>query len=498
MITLVILDGFGERKEAFGNAIKSQGTPFLDKLKKKYPHTLLDASGLAVGLPEGVMGNSEVGHLTLGTGRRNLQDLVLINSEIENKSFFENSALKKALKHAEKGALHILGLLSDGDVHSEINHLFAILEAAKKYKIKNIFIHAIMDGRDTRPTDGQKFIEMTEEKIKGTNAKLVSLIGRAYAMDREKRYDRIEKAYRLYTEGKGEKFASAGEAIKHSYDEGITDEFVEPKIIDGFKPFSKNDSVIFFNYRSDRARELSFAFCDKEFKEFKTKPLENFLFSAMTEYSDKLKDVNTLYPPKPIKDNLAAILSKNGKKQFHISETTKYAHVTFFFNGGIEKPYEGEERKLIDSINTTDFAPYPKMRAIEITHELLDAIASNKFDFLLVNYSNTDMIGHTGNFNSAKAAVECVDKQAYAIALATLMAGGECIITADHGNAEEMIDKKGNKITSHTTNPVPVIFVSEKNKKIKLKKHKSISSIAPTILKLFGIEIPKTFDEPLF
>ena len=498
MITLVVLDGFGEKKETFGNAIKSQGTPYLDKLKKKYPNTLLDASQEAVGLPKGVMGNSEVGHLTLGTGRKNLQDLVLINSEIENKKFFENTALKKALKHAEKGNLHIVGLLSDKGVHSDLNHMFAILDAAKKYKIKNIFIHAIMDGRDSSPTSGQNYIKITEEKIKGTNVKIASLVGRAYAMDREKRFDRIEKAYNLYVEGKGEKFSSANEAIKHSYDEGVTDEFVEPKVIEGFKPFSNNDSVIFFNYRADRARELTSVFCDKDFREFKTKPLENFLFTAMAEYSDKLKNVNTLYPPKPIKDNLACVLSQNGKKQFHISETTKYAHVTFFFNGGIEKPYKGEERKLIDSINTTDFAPYPKMRAIEITQELLDAIASNKFDFLLVNYSNTDMIGHTGNFNSAKAAVECVDKQAYAVALATLMAGGECIITADHGNAEEMMDKKGNKITSHTCNPVPMILVSEKNKKAKLKKHKSISSIAPTILKLMGIDIPKTYDEPLF
>ena len=237
---------------------------------------------------------------------------------------------------------------------------------------------------------------------------------------------------------------------------------------------------------------------DDNFSEFETKKIKNFLYTAMTEYSDKLKNLNTMYPPIVVEDNLASVLSKNGKTQFHIAETTKYAHITFFFNGGIEKPYEGEDRKLIDSINVPDFSAYPKMRANEITTEVLDAIASNKYDFVLVNYSNPDMIGHTGNFKSAKEAIECVDKQAYAVALATLMAGGECIITADHGNAEEMIDKNGNKLTKHTTNPVPVILVSEKNKNAKLKKGKSLTSIAPTVLKLLGIEKPDTYDDPIF
>lgn len=500
MVTLVILDGFGEKRQKFGNAIKSQGTPYLDKLKKMYPHTLIQASGEYVGLPKGVMGNSEVGHLTLGSGRVILQDLKLIDSEIENGKFYKNPALIKALTHAEKNKsnLHIMGLLSNGGVHSSIEHLFAILDMAKNFDIKNIYIHAILDGRDTGVQDGIKFIQQTEENIAGTNAKIATIVGRIYAMDREQRYDRVKRAYDMLYNGVGTKADSPETAVKESYSNGINDEYFEPTIIDPNATIKDNDSFIFYNYRSDRAREITFAMTDDNFSEFETKKIKNFLYTAMTEYSDKLKNLNTMYPPIVVEDNLASVLSKNGKTQFHIAETTKYAHVTFFFNGGIEEPYKGEDRKLIDSINVPDFSAYPKMRANEITTEVLDAIASNKYDFVLVNYSNPDMIGHTGNFKSAKEAIECVDKQAYAVALATLMAGGECIITADHGNAEEMIDKNGNKLTKHTTNPVPVILVSEKNKNAKLKKGKSLTSIAPTVLKLLGIEKPDTYDDPIF
>jgi len=392
--------------------------------------------------------------------------------------------------------LHLMGLLSNGGVHSSIDHLFAILDLAKNFDIKNIYIHAILDGRDTGVRDGLKFVEKTELKIEGTNAKIGTIIGRVYAMDREKRYDRVEKAYRLLFNSKGKKEPSAIEAVKSSYENGVYDEYFEPVVVEDCA-IKENDSFLFFNYRSDRARELAFAMTDPTFKEFKTSSTK-FLFTAMTQYADELAHLNTLYPPIVVKDNLASILSANNKTQFHISETTKYAHVTFFFNGGIEKPYEGEERKLIDSVNTKDFSNYPQMRAFEITTETMEAIASQKYDFVLVNFSNPDMIGHTGNFNSTKQAVECVDKQAYAVALATLMAGGDCIICADHGNAEEMFDKDGNKLTKHTTNPVPMILVSEKHKKAKLKKHMSLTSIAPTVLKLLGLEIPSTYDKPIF
>lgn len=500
MVTLVVLDGFGESKETYGNAIKSQGTPHLDKLKKMYPNTLLYASEEAVGLPKGVMGGSEVGHLTMGSGRTILQDLKLINSEIDNGEFFKNPALIKALSHAEKNNsnLHLMGLTSDAGVHSDINHLFSILEFAKNFDIKNIYIHIISDGRDTKVKDCLKFVNQIEDKIAGTNAKIGSIIGRVYAMDRESRYDRVEKAYKLLTEGIGEIFENAKTALEANYERGIFDEFIEPAIIDENSTIKDNDSFIFFNFRADRAREITYALTNENFTEFKTKKFKNFLYTAMCEYSDNLKNLNTLYRPAIIEDNLASILSKNGKTQFHIAETTKYAHVTFFFNGEIEKAYEGEDRKLIESINTKDYSNHPKMRAIEITQETLEAIASDKYDFILVNYSNPDMVGHTGNFNATKEAIECVEKQAYAVALATLMAGGECIITSDHGNAEKMFDKDGNKITSHTCNRVPFILVSEKHKKAKLKKGKSLTAIAATILKMLELEIPTTYDEPLF
>lgn len=500
MVTLIILDGFGISKEKFGNAITSAGTPNLDKLIRMYPNTTLKASGNAVGLPEGQMGNSEVGHLTLGGGRVILQDLMKIDNDIKTKAFFNNKNLLKALNHAKekKSALHIMGLLSDGGVHSHINHLFAIIDMAKQNGLKKVYIHAFLDGRDTLYNSGKGYIQQLEDKLKGTDYKIASLSGRIYAMDREQRYERLQKAYNVIIYGENYKDESALDAIEDSYKQGVYDEFVEPILLVKDATIKDDDSVIFFNYRSDRARELTSALTDENFNHFKTKKFKNLLFSPMEEYSAEFKKLNVIYPPETIEDNLSAIISKNGLKQFHIAETTKYAHVTFFFNGGIEKPYEGEDRKLIESIDTQDFSYYPKMKAIEITEATLDAIASAKYDFVLVNYSNPDMIGHTGNFEATKQAIACVEKQAYALALATLMAGGDCIITADHGNAEYMIDKNGKKITSHTTNPVPVILVSERYKKVRLKRGCSIANIAPTVLKLLNLEIPSTMEKSLF
>ena len=500
MVTLIILHGFGISKEKFGNAITSAGTPNLDKLIRMYPNTTLKASGNAVGLPEGQMGNSEVGHLTLGGGRVILQDLMKIDNDIKTKAFFNNKNLLKALNHAKEknSALHIMGLLSDGGVHSHINHLFAIIDMAKQKGLKKVYIHAFLDGRDTLYNSGKGYIQQLEDKLKGTDYKIASLSGRIYAMDREQRYERLQKAYNVLIYGENYKDESALDAIEDSYKQGVYDEFVEPILLVKDATIKDDDSVIFFNYRSDRARELTSALTDENFNHFKTKKFKNLLFSPMEEYSAEFKKLNVIYPPETIEDNLSAIISKNGLKQFHIAETTKYAHVTFFFNGGIEKPYEGEDRKLIESIDTQDFSYYPKMKAIEITEATLDAIASAKYDFVLVNYSNPDMIGHTGNFEATKQAIACVEKQAYALALATLMAGGDCIITADHGNAEYMIDKNGKKITSHTTNPVPVILVSERYKKVRLKRGCSIANIAPTVLKLLNLEIPSTMEKSLF
>lgn len=500
MVTLVILDGFGEKKEKFGNAIKSQGTPYLDKLKKEYPHTLIEASGKAVGLPEGVIGNSEAGHLTLGAGRVIYQDLSLIDNEIENGNFFKNPQLIKALRHAEKNKsnFHIMGIMSDGRVHSDIAHLYAILELAKNYDINHIYIHFFSDGRDVPIQSAKKYIQDLESRTKGSNVSIGTIVGRVL-LDRELKYERVKKMYDLLVFGKGEKANSAQEAVDINYERGITDEYLEPFVIDENSLIKDNDSLLFYDYRTDREREITYAFTDPNFKEFETKKFNNFLFTQMTQYAEDLAHLNTVFPPKIVNDNLSAVLSQNGKTQFHIAETTKYMHVTYFFNGTVDKPYEGEDRKLIDTIPTDDYAKYPKMRAIEITEAVLEAIASDKYDFILVNYSNPDMLGHTGNFNSTKEAIECVDKQAYAVALATLMAGGDCIITADHGNAEEMFDREGNKLTKHTTNPVPVILVSRNHPEIKrLKKGKTLTSIAPTVLKLLGIQSPTTYDEPLY
>lgn len=495
MITLIILDGYGIRKESFGNAVKAAGMPNMHKLMKKYPHTQLKASGEAVGLPEGQMGNSEVGHLTIGAGRVIYQDLMKINKDIESGEFANNKALIKALKHAEKyGRLHVMGLLSNGGVHSHIDHLFAILEESKKYDIKEIYIHAFTDGRDTPQTSAIDFVKDLEKKLP-QNAKIGSVCGRVYVMDRENRWDRVEKAYNMMTSGKVNG-KNIEKTIEDSYEKGIYDEFLEPQLIEKDAKILDNDSVIFYNYRSDRAREITHAFTDENFDKFKVKKFKNLLYSPMEEYSVEFKDLNTLYPPEKVEDNLTAIISKNGLKQYHISETTKYAHVTFFLNGGIEDPYQNEDRKLIDSIETTNFEYYPAMRANEITTDLLDAIASGSYDFLVVNFSNLDMIGHTGNFNATRDACEIVDKCAYATALATLMAGGEAIITADHGNAEFMFDEKGNKSTTHTTNPVPFILVSNK-KKYRLKKNMTLANIASTILKLLDIEIPQSMEEPI-
>ena len=499
MVTLCILDGFGISEKTHGNAIKSQGTPWLDKLKAEFPNTLIKASGEAVGLPEGQMGNSEVGHLTIGSGRIIEQDLLHIDNEIKNGNFQKNKSVVKALEYAQNNGtnLHILGLVSDGGVHSKIDHLFAILDCAKAYKIKNIFIHAITDGRDTSVTSGINFLEKLSEKIKGTNAKIATICGRVYAMDREKRYDRVQKAYNLFVYGEGEKFDDFKTAMESSYANGVTDEFCNPMILDKNGVIKNGDSIIFFNFRSDRAREITFALTDPNFNEFKVEKFDKILFTPMQEYAKELSHLNTIYPPKIIEDSLAFYVSKAGMKQFHISETTKYAHVTFFFNGGIEKSFEGEERKLIDSYNDKNFAVHPKMRAPEITEELLKAIDSKKYGFILVNFSNPDMIGHTGDFEAAKIAVKECDEDAFKVAMETLKVGGDCIIIADHGNCEEMIDDDGNVLTQHTTNPVPFILVSEKFKNAKLKQDGTLANVSATVLELLNLEVPKTMQNSM-
>ncbi len=498
MVTLCILDGFGINENEQGNAIKLQGTPNLNKLNE-YPTTTLQASGLAVGLTEGQMGNSEVGHLNLGAGRVIYQDLPKINNEIANGNFFKNPAFLEVMNHVlnNNSNLHLMGLLSDAGVHAHINHLKALVEMANVLGIKNIYIHALTDGRDTLPNKGVLYVKEIESAV-GNKAKIASISGRVYAMDRENRWDRIKQYYDVIVNGvaKYESESAVG-AVNQSYEKGVFDEFIEPTIVLKDVTLNDGDGFIFYNYRTDRAREITNAITQKDFKEFETKKLKNFKYCCMTEYSKDFKDVLIAYPPENVEDNLSAIISNYGLKQFHTSETTKYAHVTFFFNGGIEKAYKGEDRKLIDSVDVKNFSEVPNMRSYEITEEVVNAIQSKKYDFILVNLSNPDMIGHTGDLNAAIEAIKAVDECAYKIAEETLKIGGDCIITADHGNCEEMVDKDGNVLTQHTTNPVPLWLVSDKYKDVKLKTGK-LANVAPTVLKLLNKQIPSNMEDPLF
>ncbi len=497
MVTLLILDGWGLNDKLEGNAIKLQGTPNLDKLNK-YPYATLDAAGEEVGLTPNQMGNSEVGHLNLGAGRIVYQDLPKINKEIKEGSFFENPALKQTMQHVVKNGsnLHLMGLLSDGGVHAHINHLKALIDMAEKYGVKNVYIHAFTDGRDTLVDAGIGYVNEIEEYAKG-RAKIATIMGRVQIMDRENRWDRIERSYNVLVRGIAPSCESAVEALKQSYNKGVFDEFVEPVVIDKNGKISENDGVIFYNYRTDRAREITEAITQTGFDKFNVEKFNNLCYCCMTEYSSDFTGVLVAYPPEKVTNNLSKLISDKGLKQFHVAETTKYAHVTFFFNGGIEKEYKNETRKLIDSINVKDFSEYPQMRAKEITEEAVKAIESKNYDFVLINISNPDMIGHTGKIDACKQAVKVCDECAYKIAMATLNVGGDCIITADHGNIEELIDDEGNVQTAHTTNLVPVWLVSEKHKNVKLNNG-ALCNVAPTVLKLMGIEIPNFMEKPLF
>ena len=489
MVTLVILDGFGYSEKVEGNAIKLQGTPYLDKLNE-YPHTLIKASGIAVGLTEGQMGNSEVGHLNLGAGRIVYQDMLRISNAIQDKSIMKNEALLKTINHVKKNdsALHLMGLVSDGGVHSHIEHLKALVDMASTCGVKNVFIHVITDGRDTFIKSGVNFIKDLEDDILG-KAKIADICGRFYAMDRENRFDRVKKAYDLYVNGVANiKNDNAVFAVEQSYEKGVYDEFIEPTIIVENANIKEGDGVIFFNYRTDRAREITEAITQKNFNAFKTKEYNNLSYCCMTEYSADFTGVEIAFKPEKIIDNLSAIISRNKMKQYHVTETTKYAHVTFFFNGGIEDSYEGEDRVLIETANVKNLAEIPEMRAKEITANAINAISSGKYDFVLVNLSNPDMIGHTGDLDATKKAIEVVDKCAYDLAMATLNVGGQAIVTADHGNAEEMIDDQGKIVTSHTCNLVPLWLVSDKHKRVELIDNGKLANVAPTILEMLNIE----------
>ena len=492
---LMILDGFGNNKETKGNAIKLANTPNLDKLMKICPTTEIYTSGLEVGLPEGQMGNSEVGHTNIGAGRVVYQESTMITKSIEDGDFFSIPEFSGAIENCKKNNsnLHIMGLLSDGGVHSQLRHLIALIELAKRKDFENVFIHCFMDGRDTPPSSGETYITELNEKLKEKGlGKIASISGRFYSMDRDKRWERVKKSYDMLVNGLGEKATNAVAAIENSYQKEVFDEFVEPTLIcNGDEPIAtikENDSVIFFNFRHDRAREITRALVDPEFKEFETKKL-NLYYVCMTQYDEQIPNVHIAFKPVALKNTFGEYIANKGLTQLRIAETEKYAHVTFFFNGGEEKQYKGEDRILIPSPKVETYDLKPEMSAEEVTEKVIGAIKEEKYDCIILNYANPDMVGHTGNLEAAIKAIETIDNCVGMVVKAVNEVNGTLLITADHGNAEQMIDyKTGEPQTAHTTNPVPLILVGKEN--VKLKKGK-LADLAPTMLELMGIEKPE-------
>ena len=496
---LMILDGFGSNSEEEGNAIKKANTPNIDTLMKTYPITKISASGLAVGLPEGQMGNSEVGHTNIGAGRIVYQELTRITKAIEDGDFFSNEELINAIENCKKNnsKLHILGLVSDGGVHSHIRHLYGLLELAKRRDFEDVYVHCFLDGRDTPPASAENYIMELEDKMKEKGVgKIASISGRFYSMDRDKRWERVKKAYDAICRGEGVKSGNAVHAIENSYQKEVFDEFVEPTVItgtDGETPIATiedNDSVIFFNFRPDRARQLTRAIVDPNFDGFETKKMNTY-FVCFTSYDETMPNVHIAFKKQQIKNTLGEIISNHNMTQLRIAETEKYAHVTFFFNGGEEKQYKGEDRILIPSPKVETYDMKPEMSAYEVTEKVVDAIESGKYNCIILNYANPDMVGHTGNLDAAVKAVEAVDECVGKVVKAIKDKKANLLITADHGNAEQMIDyTTGEPHTAHTTNLVPLILVTEKENQ-KLKSNGKLADLAPTILDLMNLEKPE-------
>lgn len=493
-VALVILDGFGISDNVEGNAVKAAHKPNYDRYFNNYPHGELGASGLSVGLPEGQMGNSEVGHLNIGAGRIVYQQLTRITKSIEDGDFAENEALKKAVNNAKENnsSLHLMGLLSDGGVHSHINHLKGLLKLAKEKGVQKVYIHAFLDGRDVPPASAKEYIVELENYMQEVGVgQIATVSGRYYAMDRDKRWERVQLAYNAIVLGKGEEAASAIEAVDKSYNDNKTDEFVLPTIIAGAgKANVKNkDSVIFFNFRPDRAREITRAINDKVFDGFSREALD-LTFVTMTEYDVTLQGVDVAFGPESYTNTLGEYVSKMGKNQLRIAETEKYAHVTFFFNGGVEEPNSNEDRALIPSPKVATYDMQPEMSAYKVTEELLNKLDEDKYDMIILNFANPDMVGHTGVFDAAKKAVEAVDVCLGKVVDKILEKNGTAFITADHGNAEQMIDfSTGKPMTAHTTDAVPFLYVAADAKP--LRDSGILADIAPTMLQVMGLEVPK-------
>lgn len=494
---LMILDGYGINPSSEGNAIAKADKPHLDEIFSKYPGTSLKACGLDVGLPEGQMGNSEVGHLNIGAGRIVYQDLTMITKEIQDGNFYKNEAFLKAIDHVKKNnsTLHLQGLLSDGGVHSHITHLLALVDLAKKEGVEKLVVHCFLDGRDVPPRCALKYMDELTAYMEKTGLGQVGIVsGRYYAMDRDKRWDRLEKAYNAMTIAEGLHAPSGQKAIEDAYDRDENDEFVLPTVVDegvtykdGF--VNDGDSIIMFNFRPDRAREITRAFTDEDFNGFeRKKTVKDICYICMTQYDAEMPNVTVAYPPETPANTLGVYISSLGMKQLRIAETEKYAHVTFFFNGGVEEPEAGEDRILVPSPSVATYDLQPEMSAPEVTARVLEAIDTDKYDLIILNFANADMVGHTGVMEAAVKAIETLDKCVPQIVDAVLAKGGQILLTADHGNADEMIDTEGNAVTAHSLNDVPLINISADP--APLRAGGRLCDIAPTLLKMMNLEIP--------
>ena len=487
-VLLCIMDGFGKNPDTYGNAIAAAKKPNLDRIFAENPMTYIGASGLDVGLPDGQMGNSEVGHTNIGAGRVVYQELVRITKAIEDGSFFKNPALVDAMKNCKKNnsALHLAGLLSNGGVHSHNTHLYALLKMAKDFGIEKVFVHCLMDGRDVSTTSGKGFIEELEQKMKEIGVgKIATVEGRYYAMDRERKFDRVEKTYRAMTSLDAPKFDDAAAMMEKSYADGVTDEFIVPCVSKNAEPVKDGDSIVFFNFRPDRAREITRAFVDPDFDGFKREKEPKVFYVCMTQYEAEMPNVEVAFKPERIDMPLGEVFSKAGLRQLRIAEFTKYAHVTFFFNGGEETVYEGEDRILIDSPDVATYDLKPEMSAYEVTDTLVNKINEDIYDAIILNFANCDMVGHTGVMSAAIQAVECVDRCLGEVVAAAQEMGYTLLVTADHGNADRMVEPDGSPNTAHTTNLVPLVLVGSN---LPLRPHGRLSDIAPTMLELMHIE----------
>lgn len=489
---IIIMDGFGWRKEEKGNAVIAAGTPYIKSLMAKYPYTFIEASGRAVGLPAGQMGNSEVGHLNLGAGRVVYQDITRIDKAIEDGDFFTNPTFLGAIDNVKKHgtALHLVGLLSDGGVHSCISHLFALLELAKRNEVKTVYVHCVTDGRDVPPDSAVKYIAELEAEIKKLGVgKIATVVGRYYYMDRDNRWERVKKGYDGVFAGIGTHYATADEGVRASYDKKVYDEFIEPIVVGDYKGVSANDSIIFYNFRSDRAREITRAAIYPDFDCFERsggyKPV---YYVGMTQYDATFTGIHTAFGPKHLDNTLGEYLAKQGLTQARVAETEKYAHVTFFFNGGVEQPNEGERRVLVASPKVATYDLQPEMSAPEVTEKALEVVGN--VDVLILNFANCDMVGHTGVFDAAVKAVKTVDECLSKLVPAIQATGGTALVTADHGNAEQMCFDDGSPCTSHTTNLVPFIVAGDKYAKATLEKTGALCDVAPTLLDVMGVEKP--------